>query len=241
MKGNEEGCLEPFTLEKCEELAKEITDSSRRKPLPIQTQYANNIQTEDKSNTLGRRYEIWSSKYEVWTLSHSTHDKTTLIKHTGRGQAPIIKPMRITPKPLPDHIVVDKCHMYLLTTYKHLQLLKCLYGNKEGTQWIATNRAIQRTPKPKKEEIKCKQEDYQRICKTLSAINHLKIPNLNLLIGIVDRAIKDTMNTIAREAREGFRKWVKKALENGAGVAHKWTTQNPKSPTITNLYHQRQR
>ena len=54
---------------------------------------------------------------------------------------------------------------------------------------------------------------------------------LNLRVR-VDELIEQIGKSIRKSNEGGYRRWVKDALQNGAGIAHRWTAGTPKAPSL---------
>jgi hypothetical protein len=57
----------------------------------------------------------------------------------------------------------------------------------------------------------------------------------DLSVLLMVSSIKTMQNKEAALGREGFKEWIAKALKNGAGIAHKYTTQTPKAPPLPGI------
>ena len=63
----------------------------------------------------------------------------------------------------------------------------------------------------------------------LHNLNLSHLQKMEMRLAELDQAVR---KRIKKAGDEGYLKWVSKALENGAGIAHKWTTQEPKAPPL---------
>ena len=117
--------LEVLDEESINEIASQYKEKDR-KLLPIQEEFLTHLDQKDEIQPLGDAYKDWSLKYEIRTISRITHNKTTILKHLGRGQQPIIR-NREALKSMPyEHAIADPGNRYLVTMRNEIKKLVIL-------------------------------------------------------------------------------------------------------------------
>ena len=76
------------------------------------------------------------------------------------------------------------------------------------------------------------QPALSRLASMIRYIHKMNLPAINKICDHVDKLIERANKAMTVKNRAAYHLWVARALENGASMAHKWCTQQPKAPPL---------
>ena len=77
-----------------------------------------------------------------------------------------------------------------------------------------------------------KEPRIRKLRSALAYIHSMNSAALDKLILRVEELLAEALKVEEEKSRSDYHAWVSRALENGSGLAHRWTVQEPKAPPL---------
>lgn len=208
---------EPIPIDACYDKA----DSFKSiKPLP-------EIVPEGNSR-MATEYKRLSAAYEMHLASKYASANKDVQKCIGRGDGPRIRWSPVVPKKLPEHALIDEAMCIYHEMENYIRLACSAKPHQRRTRYGAIGHIAMSIF-----EIEGIPADVRIRLRNCCRRAHRYIPQaLDIVAAVIYEAKAQREADLQRMSSARWSKWVTDALNNGAGLVYKWTSQRSKAPPL---------